>query len=425
MTTLPNGFLWGAATAAHQIEGNNVNTDLWVSEWSPNSGFAEPSGDACDSYHRYGDDISLLAAAGLNAYRFSIDWARIEPEAGHFSRAELDHYRRMVGTCLEHGVSPMVTLQHFTGPRWFQRAGSWGSEHSANWFARYAERVTQHLGDLVPQICTINEANILCMVFATGMAPAAHEDDFRGATRKWPQAEERDLATRLASSGGMGSWPSPELAPMAAAHRAAFDAIKSVRSEVQVGWSLALVDFQSVEGGEERLAAARQKVQLDWLEVSKADDFVGVQTYSRERFGPDGKVARPAGCETTLTGWEYYPVALEHTLRLAASAGVPMYVTENGMATADDARRIDYTTEALRGMGRCIADGLDVRGYFHWTLLDNWEWMSGFGPTFGLIAVDRDTFARTPKPSLAWLGSVARAATRGEAQPWDTPARRG
>lgn len=410
MTTLPQGFLVGAATAAHQIEGNNVNADLWVGEWANGSGFAEPSGDACDSYHRYGEDIALLAAAGLNAYRFSVEWARIEPEAGHFSRAELDHYRRMAATCLEHGVTPMVSLHHFTGPRWFQRGGSWASEHAPSWFARYAERVARHLGDLVPQFCTINEANILCMVFETGMAPAAHTDDFRGATRKWPEAEPQDAATREAGTPGMGGWPNPDIALMAPVHRAARAAIKGVCNS-QVGWSLALVDFQSVEGGEERLAAARQKVQLDWLAVSAEDDFVGVQTYSRERFGPEGKVAAPEGCERTLTGWEYYPVALEHTLRLAATAGVPMYVTENGIATADDTRRIDYTGEALRGVGRCLADGLDVRGYYHWTLLDNWEWMSGFGPTFGLIAVDRDTFVRTPKPSLAWLGGVARTRT--------------
>ncbi len=412
MTTLPKGFLVGAATAAHQIEGNNVNSELWVSEWAPDSGFAEPSGDACDSYHRYGEDIELLAAAGLNAYRFGVEWSRIEPEAGHFSRAELDHYRRMVSTCLDHGVTPMITLQHFTGPRWFQRGGSWASPHAPAWFARYAERVAEHLGDLVTHFCTINEANILCMVFETGMAPAAHEDDFRGATRKWPAADPVDGETRQEAVRGMGGWPNPDVAVMTAAHRAAYDAIKRVRPEAQVGWSLALVDFQAEAGGEERFVAARQKAQLDWLAVSADDDWVGVQTYSRERFGPDGKLPRPEGCETTLTGWEYYPVALEHTLRLAADAAkVPMYVTENGIATRDDNRRIDYTTEALQGVGRCLADGLDVRGYFHWTLLDNWEWMSGFGPTFGLIEVDLQTFARTPKPSLGWLGGVARTGT--------------
>ncbi|MCU1368443.1 MAG: glycoside hydrolase family 1, partial [Ilumatobacteraceae bacterium] len=189
----------------------------------------------------------------------------------------------------------------------------------------------------------------------------------------------------------------------------AFEAIKSVRSEINVGWSLALIDLQAIDGGEERTIAARRAAQLDWLDVSAADDFIGVQTYSRERIGADGMLPRPDG-PVTQTGWEIYPQALEHSIRLAAHhAKVPIVVTENGMATDDDAARIAYTTAALQGLERCIDDGIDVRGYTHWTLLDNFEWTAGFGPKFGLIAVDRETFERTPKPSLAWLGDYARA----------------
>ena len=412
MTALPSGFLIGSATAAHQIEGGNVNTDLWVKEWWPSGGFAEPSGDACDSYHRYGEDIALLAGAGLNAYRFGVEWSRIEPELGWYPRAELDHYKRMVATCLDHGVSPMVTLNHFSGPRWFARIGGWGHASAADYFARFAEKVTQHLGDLVPYMCTINEANILSTVFNIGMAPAGHADDeliVHGA------APAKEIAAHLAEAREdpgqhMGAWPSPELAVMANVHRKAREAIKSVRSEIKVGWSLAIIDVQAAEGGEERRDKAVQMAQLDWLDVSADDDFVGVQTYSRERMSADGLLPRPEGSDRTLTGWEVYPVALEHTLRLAAGrVNVPILVTENGIATADDAQRIAYTTEALQAIGRCLADGIDIRGYYHWTLLDNFEWTAGFAPTFGLIAVNRETFERTPKPSLAWLGEVLRA----------------
>lgn len=414
MFALPSAFLIGSATAAHQIEGGNVNADLWVQEWAPATGFVEPSGDACDSYHRYGEDIALLADAGLNSYRFSIEWSRIEPELGFFSRAALDHYRRMLEACVARGITPMVTLQHFTAPRWFPRTGGWASPDSAGRFARYAERVMQHLGDLVPYVCTINESNILATIFNVGIAPAGNREHslLHDTSRSAATTDESLMAARDVSGTGMGGWPHPEVAVMAAAHRAAFNAIKSVRSEIQVGWSLALIDLQAVEGGEERQRNALQKAQLDWLDVSSHDDFVGVQTYSRERMSADGLLPRPEGARQTLTGWEFYPQALEHTLRLAADrAKVPMYVTENGIATGDDSERIEYTTEALRAMGRCMADGLDVRGYFHWTLLDNFEWVSGYEPTFGLIEVDRSNFRRTPKPSLAWLGNIARTLT--------------
>ena len=124
-TAFPDGFLWGAATAPHQVEGGNVNSDMWEMEWATPSIFAEPSGDACDHYHRYDEDIALMAELGFNAYRFGVEWARIEPEEGWFSRAELDHYRRMCAACVEHGITPVVTYNHFSFPRWFSRDGGW------------------------------------------------------------------------------------------------------------------------------------------------------------------------------------------------------------------------------------------------------------------------------------------------------------
>jgi len=200
------------------------------------------------------------------------------------------------------------------------------------------------------------------------------------------------------------------VATMARAHRLATEAIKSVAGHVKVGWTLALVDMQQGPRGEERWAEVRRVAQTEWLAVSVEDDFVGVQTYSRNVIGPDGAIDPPAGTPTMQTGWEVYPAALEHTVRLAAEhAGVPVLVTENGMATDDDDARIAYTRRALEGLGRCLADGIDVRGYLHWTFLDNFEWTAGFAKTFGLVAVDRGTFARTVKPSARWLGAVASA----------------
>jgi beta-glucosidase len=175
--SFPDGFLWGAATAGHQIEGGNVNSDFWAAEWAPGVYFAEPSGDACDSYHRYAEDIAMLAGAGLDTYRFSVEWARIEPDEGWYSRAELDHYRRMVGTCLEHGVTPMVTYNHFTTPLWFARRGGWISDGADARFGRYCERLTAHIGDLVPWACTLNEPNLMAMMAHVGFAPVGDADD--------------------------------------------------------------------------------------------------------------------------------------------------------------------------------------------------------------------------------------------------------
>ncbi len=405
MTEFPQQFLWGASTAGHQVEGGNVSADLWPLEWAEASRFIEPSGDACDHYHRYPEDIGILAGLGFNAYRFSLEWPRIQPEPGYFSRAALD--RRMIGTCLELGITPVVTYNHFTTPRWFAGIGGWAHEDAPTHFARYASRVTGHLGDLLSWVCTLNEPNVMAMLQYSGVLPMGTSDRSPGPETAQP-----------AGVGIGGFDPSRfrmglitgDVERMSSAHRLAVEAIKEGPGNPQVGWTLALVDLQAAEGGEQRCGEARQRGEIDWLSVSSDDDFVGVQTYSCNRFGPDGHIPPAEGVPTMQTGWEVYPAALGHTVRLAAEhAQVPVLVTENGMATDDDEARIAYTRAALEGLAGCIDDGIDVRGYLHWTLLDNFEWTSGFAKTFGLISVDRESFARTVKPSARWLGQVARA----------------
>jgi beta-glucosidase len=392
----PRSFLIGAATAAHQVEGNNVNADLWDAEWTRPSMFAEPSGDACDSYHRYPEDIALLAQAGLDAYRFGVEWARVEPEDGWFSRAQLDHYRRVLGTCHDHGVTPIVTYQHFTSPKWFARRGGWDAVDAAERFARFVERASAHLGDLVGWVCTINEANLL-----------AELGDITSLPYLGTSGGSTDIA-RDDRPAPLGGFPHRDVEVMARAHRRAVDAVKSGPGSANVGWTLAMIDLQPVDGGEDRCAEMRRSSQLDFLDVSRDDDFVGVQTYTRMLIGPGGKVRPPQDSARMQTGWEVYPQALGSTVRLAAAhTGRPVLVTENGIATADDSERIGYTAAALAALQRAIDDGHDVRGYLHWSLLDNFEWMAGYGMTFGLIGVDRDTLERRPRPSLSWLGAVA------------------
>jgi beta-glucosidase len=187
-------------------------------------------------------------------------------------------------------------------------------------------------------------------------------------------------------------------------------AIKAGPGDPPVGLTLAMSDWQAVAGGEARRDALREEDEQVFLEAARDDDFIGVQTYTRRRVGPDGMLDPEAGVPRTIMGYEFWPQALGATIRRAAEVtGVPVLVTENGVATADDAERIEYIRRALAAVLGCLADGVDVRGYLYWSALDNFEWSHGYGPTFGLVAVDRATQVRTPKPSAAWLGGVARA----------------
>jgi beta-glucosidase len=383
----PSDFLWGAATAAHQIEGNNINSNWWVHENEPGTTIVEPSGDAADSYHRYREDIRLLADLGLNSYRFSVEWSRIEPERGMLSRASVDHYRRMVDTCLEFGVEPIVTLMHFTVPRWFERDGFWRAPDAAALFARYTELALPIVASGVRYVCTINEPNIAAML-------AGGED-----------------ASNLVAYG----LPKPDLAvadALLASHRASRAVLSQVPG-LHSGWTIATQAFEAApeEGAAEMLRSITYPAEDWYLENAAGDDFIGVQAYTRNIVGPEGVRPPAAGVETTLTGWEYWPTAVATGVRAAweLGDGTPLMVTENGIATADDSRRIDYMRGALSSLSECIDDGIDLRGYMAWSLLDNYEWASGFAPTFGLVAWDRETFARTAKPSARWYGEVARA----------------
>lgn len=399
----PKDFLWGAATAAHQVEGNNLNSESWVLEHLPGAAYAEPSGDAIDHYHRYPSDIALLAELGFNAYRFSVEWARIEPEEGEFSQAELEHYRRMLATCQEHGLKPVVTFHHFTSPRWLMRYGGWLDEKTPERFARYCERVTHHLGDLISAACTFNEPN-LPMLLAR-LLPFKFEEQawWKTAAQAFGVTPDRLGLFQFVTQPGMRDI-------IFDAHRRAGDILHAGPGRFPVGLTLALPDIQPGVGGEEMAAEFRREIADIYLEQLRGDDFVGVQNYGRMVIGPRGLIRPAEGVELNQMGDEYYPEGLEGAIRHAAQvARIPIYVTENGLATTDDSRRVEYYQRALRGVVNSLQSGLDVRGYFCWSAFDNFEWNSGYRPQFGIIAVDRKTQQRTPKPSAYWLGSVARA----------------
>lgn len=402
MTDFPEGFLWGASTAGHQIEGGNVNSDWWAREQKTPG--MELSLDACDSYHRYGEDIAFLAQAGLTTYRFSFEWSRIEPLEGRFSRAALAHYRRMIDTCLEHGVTPVVTLQHFTTPQWFAEAGGWTAPEAKDRFVSYVRQAATIL-DGVEWVATMNEPNMQAAIMtAMQRMSAAGDGEWKSPTVESDQSdEERQRAAR-----NMLAYADPEIGRMfAGIHHAARDALRELTA-AKVGWTVAAGALTAAPGGEEKLREVRYGKEDVYWEGSRGDDWVGVQAYSSQEVDELGPVPHPPHADNTLVGTAYRPDSLELAVRHAAevTGGVPIIVTENGIAIADDERRIRYTQEALAGLAQAMNDGLEVRGYLHWSLLDNYEW-GHWEPTFGLIAVDRETFERQPKPSLAWLGEVA------------------
>jgi beta-glucosidase len=388
----PDGFDWGTATAAHQIEGGNVNNDWWEWEHTPGSPCVASSGDACDSWNRWADDVAIVADLGVGSYRFSIEWSRIEPAEGEWSRSAVDHYRRIGAALLERGITPVVTFHHFTTPTWLARRGGWLEATTVDAFARFADRASGELAPVLGRVCTINEPNgVAFMGYEFGMFPPGHSD--------------RDEARRAYDA-------------FISAHRRAYDAIKQ-HVDAPVGITLSLHDYQVAEGGEAAVADAEATDDL-FLDAVAGDDFIGVQCYSRMLMGPRGWLGPQPGVPVVPSmGYEFWPEALEGVIRRTwnrTRGRSRIYVTENGLATEDDSERIVYVRRALEGVLRALADGIDVAGYTYWSLLDNFEWAFGYVPRFGLVAVDPATFDRKPKESARWLARVVAANALEEEQ---------
>ena len=422
-------FLVGAATAAHQVEGNNTNNDCWAQEQMTHTTYVEPSLDAVDHYNRYEEDIRLMAQAGLSAYRFSIEWARIEPQEGSFDADAMQHYKEVIACCKQNGLEPIVTLHHFSSPKWLISKGGWEAETTPADFARYTRYVMEQVGSELRYVCTINEANMGVQVAAIAkryrqqmMAQMAKAQSAEtcvdggvqmGINMEKMMADQKAQAEESMQVFGV-SQPQCFTNPRTArgdelvmeAHMAARAVIREVCPQVKVGLTLSLHDIQALPGGEESAQKDWDDEFTHYLPVIAEDDFLGVQNYTRSRYDANGSVPAPDGADLTQMNYEFYPQALENVLRrVAAEFKGDLMVTENGIATADDTRRIAFIETALEGVQNCLADGLPILGYMHWSLIDNFEWQKGFSMQFGLIAVDRTTQARYPKPSLAFLGS--------------------
>lgn len=423
-----NKFLVGSSTAAHQVEGNNIHSDYWAMEHMTYTDFAEPSGAAVDHYNRYKNDIALMKKAGLNAYRFSIEWARIEPEEGKFDENEIAHYRDVIKTCLENGIEPVVTLHHFTSPKWLIEKGGWESPDVVTFFARYAKKIAEELGDVLTYVCTINEANMGIQVSAIAerykkqmMARAAQAQSVEGVAQVGMNFNTmmENMKKKAAENAAVFGTPSPQVfvsartpdgdALVMKAHCAARDEMKKVNPSIKVGVTLSLHDIQAADGGEENAEKEWNDEFSHYVPYIKDDDFFGLQNYTRSIIGKDGLIPADEKTRRTQMDYEFYPEALGHVIkRVYDETGLPILITENGIATSLDKERCEFIDKALAGVNECIDNGVNVLGYLHWSFIDNFEWQKGFSMTFGLVSVDRSTMERTPKESLFRLGEYAK-----------------
>jgi beta-glucosidase len=402
----PKDFVWGAATSAHQVEGGNSHSDWWQFEQVPGK-VREKSGRACDHYHRYLEDFDLAREFNHNAHRLSVEWARIEPREGDWQEAEFRHYEQVLAALRERGLRPFVTLHHFTSPQWLAAEGGFSNDRAADCFARFVERLAKRLGPLVDTWSTFNEPTV-----------AAYAGYWFGTFA--PGLTEKKLGFRA-------------LRNKLVAHGKAFHALKSVEASQPVGlvhtvdrklpwrsWSTLdrlEADFQDHIWNE----AVFQALATGWIELPEwrgesvpglagSFDYWGINYY-RDFYCTTEQPHLPPSMEEAYQshlGWGFTPEGLYDMLRRAARFGKPLYVTENGISTEDDRERIWYFAQHLVMMHKALREGVPVRGYFHWSLLDNYEW-GRFSERFGLVHIDFETLKRTPKPSARFYGELIRA----------------
>ena len=390
MTAWPSNwppFLFGAATSSHQIEGSETND--WT-QWEASGKTRDVSGRAADHWTRWREDFDILAALQLNSYRMSIEWSRVEPSPGQFDASALAQYRAMLIRLRELNIIPLVTLHHFTLPQWVSGQGGFLHPRAREWFVRYVDTTLKAFGDLADLWITINEPMVL-VVMGYLMAlwpPGSH--GFRRALR---------LIDRLADL-----------------HRAAYTAIKNRKPAAMAGLAHHIIAFEPWKNTQSDRLTARL---LHYLMnqrfinlVGGSQDFYGINYYTRQ-YGHWSRGLHPiqsrAGKTLSDLGWELYPEGLNQVLTQIRLDNKPILITENGIASTNDSLRIQYLKDHLSVVGRMQQDGLDIRGYFHWSLLDNFEWAEGFGPRFGLVEVDYDTMQRRMRDSAYIYRDIVQA----------------
>lgn len=403
----PAQFLWGVATAGHQSEGDNSTSDTWFLENVTPTIFQERSGKACNSWELWESDLDLAQGMGLNAYRFSVEWARVELVEGEFSEEALAHYEAIVDGCLARDLAPVVTFNHFTSPHWFAKRGGWLDSDAPALFARYCGVVMDRFGDRIAVAVTFNEPDLPQMLSWVDLPPfvAELERATLEAAGRAAGADRYRAANVMLREDFEGMREG-----MTNGHRAARAAIKSRRPELPVGLSLAIIDDVAAPGGAEIRDRKREEVYEHWLRLAREDDFVGVQNYERAIYGPEGELPPAEGAVIVGMGTAIEPDSLRGAVEYAYSVShVPIFVTEHGVSTPDDAVREGFIEPSLVGLEQAIDRGVPVLGYCHWTLMDNFEWIFGYTPKLGLHEVDWVTFERTAKPSAAAYSAAVAA----------------
>jgi len=383
----PKGFFWGASTASHQVEGNTQNQ--W-SEWEisrarlaqlEHDGLIAKygkenfiSGSAADHYLRYEEDFRLAKEFGHLATRISIEWSRVEPQEGYFDAAAIEHYREVIASIRKNGMEPFVTLWHWTFPMWFRDKGGFATRKNIEYFARFAGKMVSELTDVKFWI-TLNEPEIYA------------KNSYSGSV--WPPQGKNWLAALKVFYN------------LIHAHRLAYKKMKKINFSAQIGIAKNNTYFKVCKN---QLHNFITKIFLNWSwnfhflnKLYGTQDFIGLNHYFHNRIG--WRTNQNENLKTSDMGWELYPEAIYHVLKDLKKYKVPIFITENGLADAEDKERAWFIKETLRNAHRAISEGVDVRGYFHWSLMDNFEWDKGFWPRFGLIAIDYRTQKRTPRPS--------------------------
>ena len=415
----PPGFLWGTATSAHQVEGNNSNNQWWAAEAQEGAIWhGDRSGLAADWWANAERDFDLMQRFGMNAHRLSVEWSRIEPRPGEFDPAAIARYRQMLDALRSRGIRPMVCLHHFANPLWLEESGGWERAEVVERFQSFVRYTVSALRDLCDQWLTINEPQVYVnFSYVEGIFP--------------PRKKNMAAALRVYRH-------------MALAHGIAYHTIHALQPDAAVGNASALRSFRGLRPGNrlDSLAAwlYRYLGEDVWLKATSQGvlqpplglfdrhpslrdsfDFIGINYYTRSlmRFLPNpaalfGKRTHPEGAELSDSGRDgpyswYAPQGLYDVCREVSAFGKPIYITENGLPDANDDQRPRWLLGHLAAVHRAIRDGADVRGYYHWTFTDNFEWAEGWGLRFGLIALDPQTQERTPRRSAHLFEEIARA----------------
>lgn len=414
----PKGFLWGSATSAYQVEGGIVNDwsewekanadrlaglkdywQPWQLEMFPEIMKRETylSGRAADHYHLYKADFDLAERLGHNAHRLSLEWSRIQPEEGKFNQEEIEHYRAVLKDLKRRGITVFLTIWHWTNPLWVRDQGGWENKKTVADFEKYVERVAAEYKDLVDFWQPLNEpGTFIGLGYVQGSFP--------------PQVQSFWRANRAFRN-------------LMEAYRRSYRAIKRARSEAQVGMShYAVYNIPYKNKLINRLLVKPIDYIRNWRfldSIDKTNDFIGIQFYHTDnlnitwppKFGRGRwgvmELKNPHK-DVTDMNWDIYPEGLYHLIKRAAKYGKPIYITENGLADARDRKRERFISEHLAQVHRALTEGAPVKGYFYWSLLDNFEWDKGYWPRFGLVRVDYATLERTIRPSALAYADICK-----------------